>query len=238
MEETIQNSPITPQQPKPKSQLLVFISIFLAMLISGGVVYWWQSLVIEKNNQKNQTTIDQLQQQINNLQNQLSQTQSVPTTGFDSSPTPSPGQKVGKTVDWQVHMDYSNAYSIKYPDGWGKIDFDFNSGGIGVGPGEVKEGEWDTKWSVNIYNSSATTIEEVISDIGDQFEDRNEKRENVVIWAGNIKAIKVTVTTSQYSDWYAETVIFEHYGKIFSISNGAIKDSNFELFYKSFSRMG
>lgn len=240
MEETIQNSPITPQQPKPKSQLFIFISIFLAMLVSGGGVYWWQSLEIKKNNQETQVTIDQLQQQINDLQNQLSQTQSAPTTEFYSSPTPSPKQEVDITANWQVHMDYSNAYSIKYPNGWGKVDFNFNLGGIAVGPGEVIEGKWDTKWSVNIYDNSTTTIEEMISDIGSQFEDRNEKRENVVISSGgeNIKAVKVTVTTSEVSDWYSETVIFEHFGRIVSISNGAIKDSNFEFFYKSFSNLG
>lgn len=75
MEETIQNLPTTPQQPKPKPRLLVFILIFFTMLIASGGVYWWQSLVIEKNNQEAQATIDQLQQQISNLQNQLSQTQ-------------------------------------------------------------------------------------------------------------------------------------------------------------------
>ena len=234
MEETIQNQPITPVQPtqiieQPKSQFNIFLSIILSALITGGLIYWWQSRVT-------QSTVSQLQSQIDNLQNQLSQSV-VPqsTTQPTTTTVPSTSQAPDKTASWQTHADYTTAYSIKYPQGWRKVDF--GKGSIGVGPSEVGE---DVKWAVNVYDSSATSIEQLISEIGKQFPDRKEKREEVVLWAGGakIKAIKVTVTTPQISDWLSETIIFEQEGKIFSIGNGAIKDSNFELFYNSFTRLG
>jgi len=233
MEETIQNQPITPPTPietaKPKSQFGIFLAILLTAIVTGALVFWWQSRIY-------QSTITQLQSQIDSSQNQHSQASST-TTGVNTPPQPTtiPTQSTDLTADWQNHTDYTNAFAIKYPKGWRKVDF--GNGSIGVGPAEVGE---DVKWAVNIYDPSATTIESIISDMGDQFDDRQEKREDVVIWAGgdNIKATKVTVTTSQYSDWQYEAVIFEHYGKIFSISNGAIIDSDFELFYNSFTRLG
>jgi len=233
MNETIQNQPITPIQPapiieQPKSQFNIFLSIILSAFITGGLVYWWQSRVT-------QSTVGQLQSQIDNLQNQLSQSTVPQPTSPSTTSIPTPSQSSDKTATWQIHTDYMTAYSIKYPKGWRKVDF--GKGSIGVGPADVGE---DVKWVVNIYDSSATSIDNLISDIGKQFPDRKEKREEVVIWAGGakIKAIKVTVTTPQISDWLSETVIFEQDGKIFSIGNGAQKDSNFELFYNSFTRLG
>ena len=73
----------------------------------------------------------------------------------------------------------------------------------------------------------------MIGEIGDQFgSDRYETRENIVF--NNISALKVIVTTSQFPDWYSVSIIFEHNGEVFRISNGAIKDDKFDLFYKSF----
>ncbi|MFH2085943.1 MAG: hypothetical protein ABII21_04135 [bacterium] len=232
MEETIQNQPITQTLPtvptEYKSQLFTFISILVAVIVSGSAVYLWQSSVTR-------STISQLQSQIDGLQNQLSQSQSpAPVAKPPASSAPSSTTSVDKTAGWQIHMDSTNAYSIKYPKGWRKVDF--GKGSIGVGPADVGE---DVKWALNVYDSSATTIDTIISDMGKQFSDRNEKREDIVIYAGgtNIKAIKVTVTTAQYRDWSYEAVIFESAGKIFSVNNGAIIDPNFELFYNSFTRL-
>ncbi|MBU1084771.1 hypothetical protein KKB06_00250 [Patescibacteria group bacterium] len=123
MEETIQNSLITPQQPKPKSQLFVFISIFLAMFVSGGGVYWWQSLEVEKNTQETNETIGQLQQQIIDLQNQIRQLQ--PTT-----------QQIDQVEKWKLYTNHDYNFTFKYPEHyfitwegtWGEVETkDFKS---------------------------------------------------------------------------------------------------------------
>lgn len=234
MEETTQNQPITPAQPPiqiiehPKSQFSIFLSILLSALITGGLVYWWQSRVTE-------STTSQLQSQIDNLQNQLSQSAVPQPTSPSASNAPTTSQSSEKTATWQTHTDYEIGYSIDFPKDWRKVDF--GKGSIGVGPSDVGE---DVKWVLNVYDSSATTIDTIISDMGKQFQDRKEKREEVVVWAGGakIKAIKAVVTTPQVSDWLYELVIFERKGKIIAIGNGAIKDSDFELFYNSFLPLG
>lgn len=136
-------------------------------------------------------------------------------------------QKI-KTIDWQIFIDSKAGYTIKYPSGWRKVDFE---NGIGVGPQEIRE---DILWGLWFYDSSQKSKEEVISQIGKQFYEtgRFETRENIRF--NNIQALKIIVTPSQYPDWYSESIIIEHDGKLFHIGNGAIKDDKFELFYKSF----
>ena len=101
---------------------------------------------------------------------------------------------------------------------------------VGVGPEEMGE---DVQWGVRFFESSDTTIEQVIGDFGRQFgSDRREARE--CVYLDNIAAIKVIVTTSQIDDWYSESIVFEHQGTIFEIGNGAVQDDRFEAFYMSF----
>lgn len=231
MEETNQNQPITQPIAAPvqsQSQLPIFLSILVTALIVGGGTFSWQS----KANQKN---MSQLQAQISDLQNQLNQTSATfPTSSSNQAITPTPTATIDKTTSWQTHTDNTASYSIKYPKGWRKVDF--GEGSVGVGPADVVE---DVKWGVWVYDSSATSIDTIISEFGKQFADRKEKREEVVISAGgqNIKATKVTVTTPQLSDWYSVNIVFANRGKIFSIGNGAVKDSDFDLFYNSFTRL-
>lgn len=231
MEETNQNQPIT--QPiiapvQPQSQLPIFISILVTALIVGGGTFLWQSMANRQN-------MSQLQAQISDLQNQLNQTSAtISTPSSNQTVAPTPTATTDKTAGWQTHTDNTASYSIKYPKGWRKVDF--GEGSVGVGPADVGE---DVKWGVWVYDSSATSIDTIISEFGKQFADRKEKREEVVISAGgqNIKATKVTVTTPQLSDWYSVNIVFDHRGKIFSIGNGAVKDSDFDLFYNSFTRL-
>ncbi len=136
-------------------------------------------------------------------------------------------QKI-KTIDWQIFIDSKAGYTIKYPTDWRRVDFE---NGIGVGPQDIRE---DILWGLWFYDSSQKSEEEIISQIGKQFYEtgRFETRENIRF--NNIQALKIIVTPSQYPDWYSESIIIEHDGKIFRIGNGAIEDDKFELFYKSF----
>jgi hypothetical protein len=134
------------------------------------------------------------------------------------------------TVDvsnWQVYEDDERGFRFTYPEGWRVEVFD---SWVGVGPAEMGE---DVQWGVRFFDSSDTTIEQVISDVGRQFvSDRTEVRE--CVYVDGIAAIKVIVTTSQIEDWYSESIVFEHQGTIFEIGNGAVRDDRFEPFYTSF----
>jgi hypothetical protein len=144
----------------------------------------------------------------------------VGTSSMEPSTTPD-------TSDWQVLRHQERGFQLSYPDGWRLEEHD---SWVGVGPAEMGE---DVQWGVRFFDSSDTTIEKVISDVGRQFgSDRTEARE--CVYLDGTAAIKVIVTTSQIDDWYSETIVFEHQGTIFQIGNGAVLDNRFEAFYTSF----
>lgn len=92
---------------------------------------------------------------------------------------------------------------------------------------------YDGEWAILIYDKSQTNSEKLIAGMGAQFgATRKEKRENITV--NGMPAIKAIVTTSEYPDWYYESVIIEKEGDIYQIGNGAIKNDLFEDFYKSF----
>jgi hypothetical protein len=129
--------------------------------------------------------------------------------------------------DWQVYGDDARGFQFGYPLGWRVEVFD---SWVGVGPAAMRE---DVQWGVRLFDSSDTTIEQVISDVGRQFgSDRTEARE--CVYLDGMAAIKVIVTTSQIEDWYSESIVFEYQGTILEIGNGAVRDERFEAFYTSF----
>ena len=131
------------------------------------------------------------------------------------------------TTEWQVFRDQSRGFQFKYPNGW---RVEILNGGIGLGPQEMGE---DVLWGVWFFDGASTTVSQIIDSIGQQFTaGRTETRECITF--GQTVALKVIVTTSQIEDWIAESIILEHRGTIFEISNGAKRDDRFETFYHSF----
>ncbi|MBU1203434.1 hypothetical protein KKH39_05320 [Patescibacteria group bacterium] len=131
---------------------------------------------------------------------------------------------------WQTYTNNQYNFSIEYPDDWTVADVDSIGPSLTVGF-SPKDLTGDFQWGINIYNKNEKTVEELIADVGDQFLDRQESRQNIVI--GGINAIKATITTDQYDNWNAEYIVFENGAYIFTISNGAIPDDNYEQFYNS-----
>ena len=148
-------------------------------------------------------------------------------------PTMSPPQLAAANdiPDWQTHHDRQRGFQIQYPSGW---RLETSDDWVGAGPEELRE---DVLWEVRLSDSSDTTIEQLIDDVGRQFgSDRIETRE--CIRTDGLTGLKATVTTSKIVDWYAELVIFEGAGLLFTISNGAVRDERFEPFYRSFHLAG
>ena len=128
--------------------------------------------------------------------------------------------------NWQVYQNEKFGFKIKYPPKWINNEYDDNN--ILFGTPESRSGGYI--WGISIHEPDE--LERVISQMGRQFDDRKETREEVEV-NEEIDALLVTVTTNQYVGWISKTVYFEKYGQLFSIGNGAVKNENFELFYKS-----
>jgi hypothetical protein len=75
-------------------------------------------------------------------------------------------------------------------------------------------------------------MEDLIKQMGSQFTDRKESRQNITV--DGVPAVLVTVTTNQYQDWVLKNVYVKKGTKVYSIGNGAISLSEFDDFYKSF----
>ena len=149
-------------------------------------------------------------------------------------------QQVTIPPDWKIYKNDEIGFEVKYPQNWvyqefregtkvGKKNTPKNVTGIWFGTPESKPGGYI--WAINFYNRSQD-IETVIAQDGNQFSDRQEKRKNIKF--NGIEGLYTTVITKQYPNWISETIYFTKDDKLFEISNGAIPNKEFELFYNGF----
>ncbi|MCD4760636.1 hypothetical protein K8R42_01940 [bacterium] len=136
--------------------------------------------------------------------------------------------------DWQTYNDEEYNFSVQYPDEWVAEAGSNLYYGVAFRPITLTH---DFLWGIFIYDDDYRTVEKIIADMGDQFlPQRDEVRKNISF--NGIDALEVVVTTSKdpelYSDWYYKNIIFEKDNKIYVISNGAVTDDAFDIFYQSF----
>ncbi len=131
------------------------------------------------------------------------------------------------TANWQIYENKDLGYKIKYPQDWVFEEFENNTTFFGTP--ESKIGGYI--WKVAAYEPDE--LEEQISDMGKQFDDRKETRKDVRV-NQDITGLLVTVTTERYEDWISKIVYFERDGQLYAIGNGAIDDERFDAFYKSY----
>ena len=160
-------------------------------------------------------------------------------TNTDVTPSGVEGsQEEIDTSDWKTYRNEEYGFEIKYPNEWEYTEI---REGNKVGEENITksvswvifdvEGSQEGKWEVQFYRKS-DELEQDISQIGNQFNDRRERRENVEF--NDVNALYVRVTTEQYEWWVSESIYFSRDDVLFKIGNGAIKDDEFDYFYKSF----
>ena len=130
-----------------------------------------------------------------------------------------------ETADWNLYEN--EAYKVAYPPDWKTKEWETS---VGFAPQDMFE---DVLWGINVFEQGEKTVEEIIANMGKQFETgRSETIENLEV--NGLPAIKAIVTTTKYENWEYEQVIIETEDKIYTLSNGAIIDEKFETFYNSF----
>jgi len=131
-----------------------------------------------------------------------------------------------ETVGWNVYRNEEYGYEVKYPKDW--VYKEYNNA-IYFGTPESKSGGYI--WGISVQQPNE--LEKLISQTGNQFDDRKEIREKAMI-DKNISGILITVTTNKHDDWISKKIYFEKNGKLFVIENGSIVDDRFKAFYNSF----
>ncbi len=145
------------------------------------------------------------------------------------------------TKDWPIYKsDYG--IEVKYPLGWKVIQevdskkVNFPTAfllSVSFGTNNLGNSGYDGDFFLFVYNKSADNVEDLIKEMGDQYRDRQEERESMII--NGIKGLRVSVTSPTNPRWNYEAVFFEDEQKIFFLSNGAIPNSQFSGFYDSFT---
>ena len=132
--------------------------------------------------------------------------------------------------NWQVYKNEEYGFEIKYPEDWRSADNPhLENARLFLGKDDTGQGS-----SVRevLFNHKPDELEERIAQIGRDFTDRVEKRENVKF--NGIDGLLVTITSKKYEPWYCESLYFTKDDVLFSIATSVTLDKGFEQFYKTF----
>ncbi|MFA6524807.1 MAG: hypothetical protein WCT33_00895 [Patescibacteria group bacterium] len=124
-------------------------------------------------------------------------------------------------------------FTVQYPSDW-EVRTDISGSDLASETVAFSspETEGDNIWSVLLYNTDSTGMDELIAGMGDQFPDRKETRERITV-AGK-QATRVTVTTDTIAGWKHVQIFFEDGDTLYAINDGASRNTEFETFYNSF----
>lgn len=125
--------------------------------------------------------------------------------------------------------EFSNTYyTVWYPSS----EYEYSSLGTCSSALDVS---YDYLWGIDCYDAN-DSMEDVIAEMGDQFNDTGTRRESRETFTLNgFDATRVVVTTLDIPSWYYEVIFVEDSdGAFYTISNGAIPNPDFEFFYRSF----
>lgn len=217
----------TPQSPPSKSsQWLVPLLLFLQLITLVGLGFTFFLL--------------RQQQHVVSSLTSIPQENTVSNEEISIQPILADSEMSGVVLgNWQVYTSRNFDFSIEHPEGWRVVE---NENYTYFGPQEIQE---DTLVGIAYFLSSEKSREEIISEVGEQFEDRQESIQQITLPEG-MKAEKLTVTTSQISDWEAITILISTPDGIYTVSSGATKDEmlqgkrgvpedyTFQRFYESF----
>lgn len=221
------NQPV-PTSEKPKINYLVIgVVILFCFVIFGFGGYY-----LGKQSSNNSRGLEQGSNQPTPY--------TSPTTTVNS-PTPEnsidPSATSDKTSTWNTYTNAQQGFSIKYPkkiakypDSWQYEEYDSASTDFSIGFGTPSSKSGGYIWGVRVYTNK--DMEELIKQMGSQFADRKESRQNITV--DGVPALLVTVTTNQYNDWISKEVYIKKGDKTYSIGNGAVELSEFDDFYNSF----
>jgi hypothetical protein len=135
-----------------------------------------------------------------------------------------------QNLGWQTYDD-SN-FSVQYPAGWeARTDIEISELANSTVTFSSAEILGDNMWSVLSYDANLVTMDSLIGDMGDEYNDRKETRERITV-AGE-QATKVTVTTDLIAGWEHVQIFIEKGDTLYAINDGAGRNKDFEKFYKS-----
>lgn len=129
---------------------------------------------------------------------------------------------------WQRYINDEFLFVIDYPKTWAQVQIAPHA--VGFRPPWMAENS--VQWAVIVRDNELNTMEELITEMGTGFpETRSETRQQIEL--NGKDAWHVVVTTSERPTWRYEQLFIPHFNLLYVITNGAIENSDFDLFWRS-----
>lgn len=202
----------------------IMVAVVVTALVAGGLTYSWQKkqgddkvLEVAKQAEEAKNKASELEQKLNEEQKKLEEQ----TKQDENAPQ-----------EWVNYTSTNYNLSFFYPKNWQVSDTISTEQGAFSGIGLIAPTAMSNfQWVISAHQTSATTVEKLIAEIGQQFTDRQVQKDKITV--SGLAATKVLVTTATIPEWHQETVFVTKDKTIYQISNGAVKDDKFETFYQS-----
>jgi len=141
---------------------------------------------------------------------------------------------------WNTYTNFNPTFSVEYPirtsgieEDWVKKEAIFPDETLQYNFGPPISAAGGYVWVISVYSNQNKTINQLIAEQGNQFEDRVEERTPTTV--SKLPATLVTVTTKEDPTWVSKGLYVNLGDKIFVMSNGATEElsAEFEYFYNS-----
>lgn len=130
---------------------------------------------------------------------------------------------------WKMYKNEKFFYEIAYPQKWqAKEFFDYL---IGFQPPWMTDN--NVQWAVMVLQNLDNILQKEIDKMGAEFSDTRSVIKQNIDLNGN-QALVVTVVTPEDPTFFHKQVFILRNNGYYIITNGAIPNSNFELFWQSF----
>lgn len=132
------------------------------------------------------------------------------------------------TERWKKYINKEFSFIINYPSDWKAVKIAAHA--VGFRPPWMNENS--VQWAVIARDNEFNTLENLIAEMGSGYPDsRAETRQQIKL--NGKDAIHVIVTTAEKPTWRYEQIFVPHFNKLYVVTNGAIENKDFELFWRS-----
>ena len=130
---------------------------------------------------------------------------------------------------WKRFINDEFLFVVDYPAAWESVEITANA--FGFRPPWMEKNK--VQWAVIIQDNTSDKTEELIKEMGAGYPDTRAETKEQITLNGKNDITHVIVTTTEQPTWRHEQIFIPHFNKLYVITNGAIENKDFELFWRS-----
>lgn len=129
---------------------------------------------------------------------------------------------------WKKYINKEFSFIVNYPSGWKSIKIAPHA--VGFRPLWMSKNS--VQWAVIAKDNEFNALENLIAEMGSGYADSRAETRHQIKLNGK-DATHVIVTTTEKPTWRYEQIFVPHFNKLYVVTNGAIENKDFELFWRS-----